>query len=110
MAILRGPSPNFPSPREPGPQMSPDPELTTDQAWSRALFSMLHPAQIATVEAFTFIGEPMSALLIYEVLDHTFPSANVACHVRRLTDVGVPVERYVEPRRGAHERFYLLAA
>jgi hypothetical protein len=89
--------------------MSPDPEHTPTPAWSTALFSLIHPAKVAAVEAFLWTGEPMSALAVYKSLARDWPLATVGYHVRRLAEVGVLVERFVEPRSGAYERFYTLA-
>jgi hypothetical protein len=87
--------------------MSPDPEDMP--GWSAALFSLIHPIKLAAVEAFLYIEEPMSGLLVYEVLGRPASFGTVSYHVRRLAEVGVLVDLYVEPRRGAHERFYGLA-
>jgi hypothetical protein len=78
-------------------------------AWETALFSLLHPAQIAAIEAHAWIGEPMSAHLVHEVLGRTWPPWTIAYHVRRLAKKGVLVERYSEPVRGVVEYFYGLA-
>lgn len=78
-------------------------------AWETALFSFLHPAQIAVVEAHAWIGEPMSAHLLHQVLDGSWPLGTIAYHVRRLASKGVLVERYRQPVRGVIEHFYGLA-
>jgi hypothetical protein len=78
-------------------------------SWSLALFSLLHPVQIAAVEAFDRIGEPMSALLVYEVLGREWSFGTVAYHVRRLAEADVLAREFVLPVRGAHEHFFLLA-
>jgi hypothetical protein len=77
--------------------------------WETALFSLLHPAQIAAVEAHAWIGEPMSANLLHHVLGGPWTFGTVAYHVRRLAEKGVLEERYRQPVRGAVERFYGLA-
>jgi hypothetical protein len=89
--------------------MSPETEGAPMPAWSSAFFSLIHPVQVAAVEAFAFIGEPMSALVVYEVLGRSSSFGTVAYHVRRLAERGVLVERYTEPVRGAHQHFYALA-
>jgi predicted transcriptional regulator len=89
--------------------MSPEPEDTPTPAWSTALFSLIHPVKVAAVEAFLWTGEPMSALAVHESLARTWSFGTVAYHVRRLAETGVLVERFVEPRSGAYERFYALA-
>jgi hypothetical protein len=74
-------------------------------AWEAAFYSLLHPVQIAAVEAFEWMGEPLSARLFYEVLDGAWPLGTVGYHVRRLARTGVLEERYREPVRGATECF-----
>ena len=78
-------------------------------AWSVAFYSLLHPVQLAVVEAFRWIEEPLSAPLLYEVLERDWPSGTVGYHVSRLARHGVLEERFTEPRRGARERYYSLA-
>jgi hypothetical protein len=89
--------------------MSPVPDDAVAPAWTTALYGLIHPAKIAAVEAFAWVGEPMSALLVYEVLGGEWSFGTVAYHVYRLAEKGVLEERYVEPRRGAHEHFFGLA-
>jgi hypothetical protein len=89
--------------------MSPRPATETPAAWSAAFYSLLHPVQIAALEAFLWIEEPMSALLMHHVLGYAWEFGTVAYHVRRLAGAGVLVERYSEPRRGVSEHFYALA-
>jgi hypothetical protein len=89
--------------------MSPEAEDTPMPAWSTALFSLIHPVKVAAVEAFLWTGEPMSALAIYESLARRWSFGTVAYHVRRLAETAVLVERFVERRSGAYERFYVLA-
>lgn len=87
--------------------MSPDPG--EEAAWSLALFSLLHPVQVAVVEAFAWTEEPMSATIIYDVLGRQWPFGTVSYHVRRLADKGVLEPSFVEPRRGTLEHFLVLA-
>jgi hypothetical protein len=75
-------------------------------AWEAAFFSLLHPAQVAAVEAFGWIGEPMSSRVLYEVLDRAWPHGTVGYHVRHLAAGGVLEELYREPVRGVREHFY----
>jgi hypothetical protein len=78
-------------------------------AWEAAFFSLLHPVQVAAVEAFVWIGEPLSTLLLYESFGRAWPFGTVGYHLRRLADQGVLEESFWEPRRGAREHFYVLA-
>jgi hypothetical protein len=58
-------------------------------AWEVALFDLLHPAQIAIVEACLGIEEPLSATLLAELFEHDFKLNLIAYHVRRLSERGV---------------------
>jgi hypothetical protein len=78
-------------------------------AWEAAFFSLLHPVQIAAVEAYEWIDEPMSPHMSYELLGGTWALGTVSYHVRRLADQGVLEERYREPVRGALAHYYVLA-
>jgi len=78
-------------------------------AWEAAFFSLLHPVQIAVVEALGWTGEPMSSRLLFEVLGGAWPLGTVGYHVHRLALTGVLEERYREPVRGVTEHFYGLA-
>jgi Helix-turn-helix domain len=83
-------------------------DLAITPAWS-ALFPLIHPAQIAVVEAFEWIGEPMSVNVLEEVLDRAFPLGIVNYHLRQLAGAGVVVEHHRIGRRRPYECFYLLA-
>jgi hypothetical protein len=87
--------------------MSERPEALSP-AWS-ALFSVLHPAEIAMVEAFEWIDEPMSADVLEDVLERTFPLGTVDYHLRGLAGAGVVVEHHRIGRGRPFERFYVLA-
>lgn len=78
-------------------------------AWEEALFSLLHPVQVAAVAAYEWIEEPMSPHLVYEVLGRTWPLGTVSYHVHRLATHGVVRERFREPVRGTMARYYQLA-
>lgn len=98
-------SPALPSGSSATASMSADDRPT----WEIAFFSLLHPLQVAAVEAYAWIDEPLSAHLLYEVTGRAWPLGTVGYHVRRLAERGVLVELYREPVRGAVEHFYGLA-
>jgi hypothetical protein len=77
--------------------------------WASAFFSLLHPVQIAVVEAHLWICEPLSAHVIHEILSHEWSLGTVSYHVRRLADAGVLEELFTTPARGAVEHHYGLA-
>jgi hypothetical protein len=59
--------------------------------------------RVATVEACAWIGEPLSALLPYEVLGPLADFPTVAYHLIRLSDGGILVERPHEAPQGPAE-------
>jgi hypothetical protein len=77
-------------------------------AWEVALLDLLHPAQIAIVEACLWIEEPLSATLLAELFEHDFKLNLIAYHVRRLAKRGVLHEVDSSTIRGAVEHFYRL--
>lgn len=79
-----------------------------DPGWQAALFGLLHPIKVATVEAHLWLDEPLSATLLLEVFDRTVAHNNLAYHVRKLADVGVLHEVSTKQRRGALEHFHRL--
>jgi hypothetical protein len=64
--------------------------------------------RVATVEACTWIGEPLSARLLDEVLGPLADLPTVAYHLIRLADAGVLVDRPCESPEGSVEHFYAL--
>jgi hypothetical protein len=92
----------------PRADLSTSPDRSIGPAWS-ALFSLLHPAEIAMVEAYEWIEEPMSADVLEDVLERTFPLGTVDYHLRRLAAAAVVVEHHRIGRGRPFERFYLLA-
>lgn len=74
--------------------------------WVTALFALLHPAQVAIVEAHLWIGRPLSARALYEIFFPEWPPNTASYHVRRLATAGVLEELYATPGRGGVERHY----
>jgi hypothetical protein len=81
----------------------------TEARWSEAFYSLLHPAQIAILEAFLWIEQPLSPTLLARSFGN-WQFNTLSYHVRRLAQAGVLVWRFSEPRRGAAEHFYELAS
>lgn len=79
------------------------------RAWEVALLDLLHPAQIAIVEACLWIEEPLSATLLAELFEHDFKLNLIAYHVRRLFERGVLHRVDGRIIGGAIEHLYRLA-
>ena len=77
--------------------------------WNTALYRLLHPAQIAIVEAHLWIGRPLSARALQRVLSGGWAPSTISYHVRHLAAAGVLGELYTSPVRGGAERHYGLA-
>jgi hypothetical protein len=85
--------------------MTPDAEPSTP-AWETAFFSLLHPAQIAIVEARLWIGRPLSAHALNRVLSPEWLPGTSSYHVRTLAATGVLEKLYTTPTRGGVEHHY----
>jgi hypothetical protein len=81
----------------------------SSSAWEVALLDLLHPAQIAIVEACLWIEEPLSATLLAELFEHDFKLNLIAHHVRRLFERGVLHKVDGRILGGAIEHLYRLA-
>jgi hypothetical protein len=68
-----------------------------------------NPVRVATVEACAWIGEPLSARLLHEVLGPAADFPTVAYHLVRLADAGVLVNPPSDESEGSAEHFYTLA-
>jgi hypothetical protein len=70
----------------------------------------VRPPRTAAVEAGARVGEPLSALLLYDVLGRRADFPTVAHHLVRFADEGVLVGRQGWAPGGPVEHLYLLAA
>lgn len=99
------------------PPPRPAPNLSTPEAeaseptfeWAR-LSRLIHPMQVAVVEALLWIGEPLSAKDFSQIFaeDIGRPNATsyLSYHVRELAKAEVLEARGTESVRGAVRRFY----
>lgn len=80
--------------------------------WAR-LTTLIHPMQVAVVEAVLWIGQPLSAKDFSQMFADEIGRANatsyMSYHVRELAKVGVLEQTGTESVRGAVRRFYALA-
>ena len=77
-------------------------------AFASAIYGLLHPAQVAIVEALLWIDRPLSATRLAACLG-AWPANALNHHVRRFAAVGVLVPTHTELCRGTAENFYELA-
>ncbi len=72
---------------------------------------VVHPVQVAIVEALTWIGHPLSATELCEVLDEPgFYLSLVSYHLAKLKGFGAIRKTGKRPVRGATETFYFFPA
>jgi hypothetical protein len=77
-------------------------------SWETALWGLLHPTQIAIIEAQLWIELPLSATLLVGIFEDA-PLNRLSHHLNRLAGAGVLRLAYTRPARGALERFYAIA-
>jgi hypothetical protein len=78
-----------------------------DTAWGALVPHVVHPAQVAAIEAMLWMERPLSCKELVDLLENKdFYLGLVSYHVRRLVKFGVilPVKR--RQRRGATETYY----
>ena len=78
--------------------------------WARLVAKVLHPTQVAIIEAMEYFEKPVSAQQLTRSFgDKEYVLSSVAYHVRSLAERGA-VEKVGERQvRGAVENFYALA-
>lgn len=77
--------------------------------WDALLGQLVHPTQVAVIEALRWVGQPLSATELTEIFDDRLGLSAISYHVRRLKDLGIL--EFIKRRevRGATERFYFFA-
>jgi hypothetical protein len=77
--------------------------------WSLLVPHVVHPLQVAVIEALLWIGQPLSSADLEKVFGLKFNVSLLAYHVRKLAETGVLVPIRSRQRRGATETFYFFA-
>jgi hypothetical protein len=106
-----------PAGRPAQPQVRPParPEIEGQQVppfdWAALIDNSIHEQKIAIAEALEWIGEPLSAIELWFILDLTTRQeyATLAYHARSLQKLGLTVEAGSRAARGATEIYYLPA-
>jgi hypothetical protein len=78
-------------------------------AWPSLIECQVHPVKVAAVEALRWIGGPLSARELWLIGMGDPAYATVCHHVKFLLDLGFIELTHQRPRRGAMEKFYVLA-
>jgi hypothetical protein len=76
--------------------------------WGALAGRVLHPTQMAVVEAMLWVECPVSPVQLMHLLDGGTGLPSVAYHVRRLSHLGVVKETNTRQVRGAVEHFFRL--
>lgn len=71
-----------------------------ERFWPALPDKAAHPQRVPMLEAFRWIGEPLSALDTVDVLDGELDMWEAAYHLRALEELGVLEATPVERRRG----------
>lgn len=77
--------------------------------WDALIARLIHPTQLAVIEAMLWIDRPLSSAELVRVFDGEVVLSSVAYHVRRLADLGVLELTSTRQVRGAIEHFFRLA-
>lgn len=76
--------------------------------WDALIARLIHPTQLAVIEAMLWIDRPLSSAELVRVFDGEIVLSSVAYHVRRLADLGVLKQTSTRQVRGAIEHFFCL--
>lgn len=77
--------------------------------WDALIARLIHPTQLAVIEAMLWIGRPLSSAELVRVFDEEIVLSSVAYHVRRLSQLGVLEQTGTRQVRGAIEHYFQLA-
>lgn len=78
--------------------------------WDALVSRVVHPLKVAIIEALLWIGEPLSAKELDEVLDREWGLSLVAYHLRQLTKLEAIEPVRQQAVRGALQTFYALSS
>jgi hypothetical protein len=78
--------------------------------WAMLVPHVVHPLQVAIVEALWWIGRPLAASELKEVFEHEFGLSLISYHVLRLREAGALEEVGREQVRGALKHLYFFTA
>jgi hypothetical protein len=77
--------------------------------WSVVVPRLVHPLQVAIVEAMTWIDVPLSPSDLEQLFLEQHSIEELAYHVRRLAHIEALVQVEEQPRRGFLRKWYFLA-
>jgi hypothetical protein len=77
--------------------------------WNVLVSLLVHPVQVAIIEAMSWIGTPLSASELDKVLDERFGVSHVSYHMRALVKAEVIGAVDHEQVRGALKTFYFFS-
>jgi DNA-binding transcriptional ArsR family regulator len=78
--------------------------------WNALLCRLVHPTQVAIIEAFEWINRPLSATELEKLFGGEVGLSSISYHLKRLKRLGVLELIGARAVRGASERFYFFAA
>lgn len=77
--------------------------------WEALIGRLMHPTQLAVIEAMLWVETPLSPAQLVRVFDGQMQLPSVAYHVSRLIDLGVLKRTGTRQVRGAVEHFFRIA-
>ena len=78
--------------------------------WDLLVSRILHPVQVAIIEALNWIGRPLAPSEVVQMFEsQPYTVANLDYHTKALLDHGVLLLAYTEPVRGTTKHYYVLA-
>jgi DNA-binding transcriptional ArsR family regulator len=80
--------------------------------WGTLVSRIVHPAQVAIVEALLYMGQPLSATELRDLFNEPedYYLSLVSYHLKKLHEVGVLEETGTRRVRGGTETFYFFVA
>jgi hypothetical protein len=79
-------------------------------SWDALIPHLIHPIKVHVLEALLWIGEPLSAADLEKVFDGDPQHGLISYHIKCLSNPGILECVGTRQVRGAHERYFSLAA
>ena len=78
-----------------------------EECWSTLPEKVLHSARVPIIEALWWIGEPLSAIALVDVLDGYLSMWELAYHLRVLDALNVVERSSIDNGASGEDRFYV---
>lgn len=78
--------------------------------WTALTAHAVSPVKLIVIEAIAYIGEPVSAVQLEQVVDKEFTHSAISYHLKTLCDQGVLEVVEIRPTRGTGEKLCFFTA